>query len=223
VSQINPTKRAYGDLNSAYDFFNRHLFGGALPRCLITMQRTNKAYGYFAGDRFGALDGGEIADEIALNPSHFASRGTERVLSTLVHEMVHLWQHHRGSPSRNAYHNKEWAAKMREVGLVPSSTGKPGGKETGNRCLTTSRPAALLLGLARGSRGEASPYHTLSGGEMRPPARSRLPARADLLARVAKRKRGVNPRFILYAATVERPWYCTREAKPATPHESQLA
>jgi hypothetical protein len=42
-----------------------------------------------------------------------------------------LWQHHRGSPSRNAYHNKEWAAKMREVGLVPSSTGKPGGKETG--------------------------------------------------------------------------------------------
>jgi hypothetical protein len=60
------------------------------------MQRKNKTYGYFAGDRFGTLDGEEITDEIALNPSHFRERTTEQSLSTLVHEMVHLWQHHRG-------------------------------------------------------------------------------------------------------------------------------
>jgi hypothetical protein len=29
------------------------------------------------------------------------------------------------------YHDKEWAAKIKAVGLQPSSTGAPGGKETG--------------------------------------------------------------------------------------------
>ena len=55
------------------------------------------------------------------------------MLSTLVHEMAHLWQHHFGKPSRSNYHNKEWGDKMREIGLVPSSTGAPGGKATGQR------------------------------------------------------------------------------------------
>jgi hypothetical protein len=32
----NPTEKTYGDLNLAYDFFNKTLFHGRLPRCLIT-------------------------------------------------------------------------------------------------------------------------------------------------------------------------------------------
>ena len=60
-----------------------------------------------------------MTDEIALNPAHFASRPTAGTLSTLAHEMAHLWQHHFGTPSRTGYHNKEWAAKMREIGLIP--------------------------------------------------------------------------------------------------------
>jgi hypothetical protein len=53
------------------------------------------------------------------------------IVSTLVHEMVHQWQHHFGKPSRRSYHNKQWAAKVIEFGLIPSHTGKPGGKQTG--------------------------------------------------------------------------------------------
>ena len=34
-------------------------------------------------------------------------------------------------PGRTGYHNREWASKMLEVGLVPSDTGQPGGKQTG--------------------------------------------------------------------------------------------
>ena len=45
--------------------------------------------------------------------------------------MAHQWQRHHGKPSRTGYHNKEWAAKMIEVGLVPSSTGEIGGKQVG--------------------------------------------------------------------------------------------
>ena len=98
------------------------------------MQRHKGAYGYFSGERFASVgDPQEITDEIALNPAHFASRTPTATLSTLVHEMVHLWQHHSGKPSRTGYHNKEWAAKMREIGLIPSDTGQPGGKDTGQK------------------------------------------------------------------------------------------
>ena len=134
MSPANPTAKTYAALNRAFNFFNGRLFGGELPACLVTLQRKNKAYGYFAGGRFGSKDGTEITDEIALNPSHFKSRTDKQSLSTLAHEMAHLWQHHFGKPSRAGYHNKEWAAKMQAIGLHPSDTGQPGGKETGQSC-----------------------------------------------------------------------------------------
>ena len=128
----NPTRRTYTALDAAYDHFNEELFAGELPGCLITLQRHKGAYGFFVDDRFAKMDDpGEIIDEIALNPAGFAGRTSTEVLSTLVHEMVHLWQHHFGTPSRKCYHNREWAGKMLRVGLVPSDTGEPGGKQTG--------------------------------------------------------------------------------------------
>jgi len=42
-----------------------------------------------------------------------------------VHEMCHAWQYEYGKPGRNGYHNKEWAAKMMEVGLQPYNIRKP--------------------------------------------------------------------------------------------------
>jgi predicted SprT family Zn-dependent metalloprotease len=133
MPQANPTQRTYKTLDDAYRFFNKRLFGGKLPGCLITMQRKASAYGYFAGGRFGTKDGKEVTDEIALNPSHFRQRTTEQSLSTLVHEMAHLQQHHFGKPGRTSYHNKEWAQMMRAVGLIPSDTGVPGGREVGQK------------------------------------------------------------------------------------------
>ncbi|WP_262300132.1 SprT-like domain-containing protein [Microvirga sesbaniae] len=129
----DPTATTYEALNRAYAFLNDRLFSGTLPACLITMQRKAKTYGYFAPQRFGGRDSAEITDEIALNPSHFKERSDRESLSTLAHEMAHLWQQHYGKPSRTAYHNKEWAAKMIEIGLHPSDTGQPGGKQTGQK------------------------------------------------------------------------------------------
>lgn len=134
MKKINPTKQTYDALNKAYEFFNRRLFDGTLPPCLVTLQRRNRAYGYFFGERFATRDGKEVTDEIALNPRFFQDRTTEQSLSTLTHEMVHLRQHHFGKPSRAAYHNKEWAKMMMEVGLQPSTTGQPGGRTTGQTC-----------------------------------------------------------------------------------------
>ena len=102
MNAINPTQQTYKTLDDAYRFFNKRLFEGKLPRCLITMQRSKKAYGYFAGGRFGSVDGKQITDEIALNPLALPQSHGPKRLSTLVHEMAHLQQHHFGKPSRPA-------------------------------------------------------------------------------------------------------------------------
>ena len=129
-----PTSLTYTRLDKAYDYFNDKLFDKQLPSCLITMQRKSKAYGYFCGDRFANHENAkEITDEIALNPSYFAECSAESILSTLVHEMVHLWQHHFGKRPTRCYHDRQWSAKMKAVGLHPSDTGEFGGKETGSK------------------------------------------------------------------------------------------
>jgi predicted SprT family Zn-dependent metalloprotease len=138
---MNPTEAAYNELRLAYDHFNRVLFEGALPACLITFQREKRTYGYFSRKRFITREG-ETTDEIALNPAYFAVCPIEEILQTLVHEMVHLWQAHFGDPGRRGYHNKEWADKMEAIGLMPSATGKPGGAKTGEKMADYLVPGA---------------------------------------------------------------------------------
>lgn len=125
------TTQEYKKLDAAFEFFNMRLFDSELPRCLITLSRKRNAKGYFSGGMFVSRLALEKVDEIALNPETFQDRTDKEILSTLAHEMVHLKQHHFGSPSRNNYHNREWAEWMEEIGLMPSHTGKEGGKKTG--------------------------------------------------------------------------------------------
>jgi hypothetical protein len=127
-----PTLETSRQFQAAYDYFNRELFQNKLPNCLITLQRQRSSYGYFSAERFGRNDG-QRTDEIAINPQHLQPRSIEQTLSTLVHEMKHLEQHHFGKPGRGRYHNKEWADMMEAIGLIPSDTGRPGGKRTGDR------------------------------------------------------------------------------------------
>ena len=127
-----PTLETYNPLDHAYTHFNSELFAGELPACLITLQRKGKRIrAYFSPHKFENKEGTRT-DEIALNPMHFNNRNEKDILSSLVHEMAHLWQHHFGKVSRHGYHNKEWAAKMKQIGLHPSNTGTQGGKETGD-------------------------------------------------------------------------------------------
>ena len=132
ITNLKPTKETYETFQLAYERLNTALFDGELLNCLITLQRRKRTYGYFSGDRFARADG-TATDEIALNPAHFRDRPVSEVLATLAHEMTHLWQHHNGKPGRGRYHNKEWAGKMKDIGLQPTDTGEEGGKETGDK------------------------------------------------------------------------------------------
>jgi len=139
-----PTTSQYSRLQEAYDHFNQSLFESKLPPCLINMQRKKGSMGYFSRSRF--IDGqGGATDEIALNPEFFGNNVIIEVMQTLVHEMCHLWQFQFGDPGRRAYHNKEWAAKMESLGLMPSDTGEPGGKKTGEHMGDYPIPDGLFL------------------------------------------------------------------------------
>lgn len=123
----------YAAYQFAYDYFNGQLFAGQLPPCLITLQRQAHSYGYFAPRHFIARTGiNHRTDEIALNPDTFAECTDKDILSTLVHEMAHLWQAHFGQPGRGRYHNRQWAREMMRLGLRPISFDNPG-KMTGQR------------------------------------------------------------------------------------------
>jgi hypothetical protein len=127
------TPLEYGGLQEAFDHFNAALFDGALPDVFITYQRCANSSGYFSPNRYSGRIGNLGKHELALNPDGFIGETDEQICSTIVHEMVHLWQHAFGKPSPRGYHNREWAAKMKAIGLQPSSTGMVGGKETGQR------------------------------------------------------------------------------------------
>jgi predicted RNA-binding Zn-ribbon protein involved in translation (DUF1610 family) len=126
---ITPTE--YKAFQQAYDFLNAELFGASLPHVLVTFQRHAKAKGYFSPERFSARTDGGKAHELAMNPDSFTGRTDEEILSTLAHEMAHVWQQAHGTPPRKSYHDRQWAAKMKEIGLQPTTTGEAGGSETG--------------------------------------------------------------------------------------------
>lgn len=111
--------------------FRRDLFDGELPDVKVTLQRKRGMHGFFWPEKFQNRRGRGNRDELALNSDLFRGRSDKEILSTLVHEMVHVWQYRNGTPGRRGYHNREWARKMKEVGLQPSTTGKRGGMETG--------------------------------------------------------------------------------------------
>jgi SprT-like family len=115
----------------AWSWFNVELFDGQLEPCILNFSRKSKRnLGFFAPERWEKAE--QAVPEISLNPDQL-HRPLVDTMSTLVHEMVHQWQYQYGSPSRSGYHNREWGDKMKEIGLHPSNTGQPGGRETGQQ------------------------------------------------------------------------------------------
>jgi hypothetical protein len=121
----------YSGLQAAYDHFNKALFGGMLPDVFITYQRKARSLGYFSADRFNGRLDKTGRHELALNPDGFVGCSDKEICSTLAHEQAHVWQHANGTAPKRGYYDGEWAAKMKEIGLQPTSTGMVGGKETG--------------------------------------------------------------------------------------------
>jgi hypothetical protein len=131
MAQSSPTLELWEFYQAAFDYFNVSLFDSKLPQCLLTLSAKGRSPGHFIPKRWSKNSNSQ-SHEIAINPDLLRRRDT-LIFETLVRQMVSLWQHEHGTPSRNDYYNAEWAAKMESIGLIPSDTGKPDGKKTGFR------------------------------------------------------------------------------------------
>lgn len=138
--QDKPTLRFYGLFQYIFDHFNHRLFEDQLKDLVITITRRPNVAGHYIFKNWFVLngkqrpeeeDGTTGTDELALNPSMFTRFPLIEICQTIVHEMCHAWQYHYGKPSRAGYHNKQWAGKMMEVGLMPSHNGEVGGRKVG--------------------------------------------------------------------------------------------
>lgn len=130
---IEPTREQFDAYRGMFGYFNEALFAGTLPEVVLNFSRHARTNGFFAPERWQHASSAARSHEISLNPDTLMERDPRSVASTLVHEMVHLWQHVHGKPSRKSYHDRQWASKMEAVGLIPSNTGAPGGKRVGSK------------------------------------------------------------------------------------------
>jgi len=139
----NPTIEFYGHLDSAFDFFNNRLFAGELPKVMFELTNKKRVGGYFKSKAWQSVDD-TFVHTIAINPQYIVHSTPLQVYSTIVHEAAHLWQHVYGEVGRGNYHNTEWADKMESIGLMPSSTSRPGGKRTGQSMGDYPIPGSLF-------------------------------------------------------------------------------
>lgn len=95
--------------------FNQERFGGALSAVPLRVSRRMRS-------RLGHYRAPSPADgpgEIVISRRHIRRDGWDDALHTLLHEMVHQWQHETGRP---VDHGPAFRRKARELGISPAAT-----------------------------------------------------------------------------------------------------
>ena len=100
-------------LTEAHRQLNAQHFGGALTTLPIRLS------GRMA-TRLAHFDPGSrhVASEIVMSRKHVVKHGWREAMHTLLHEMVHQWQHETGAPLD---HGAGFRKKAREVGITPAA------------------------------------------------------------------------------------------------------
>ena len=132
MKELTSYNRVAGYLNKIFDLLNKAFFEGALARPTITIQSTPRAYGHFSlrEDTWVSKIGG--THEINIGAGTLA-RPIEDVVATLLHEMVHYFNHVCGVQdcSRgNAYHNRKFKEAAEAHGLVVERSERYGWSRT---------------------------------------------------------------------------------------------
>ncbi len=128
---VKPTQTQFSAYQQLFDYFNRTLFDNSLADCMLSFsRRRSSSHTLFTAEQWREK-AGPATPEISLNLKQLSADKPIEVMALLVRQMVHLWQQRYGSPSRNGYFNRKWAEKMELIGLMPSDTGLPGGRRTG--------------------------------------------------------------------------------------------
>lgn len=100
-------------LEDIFDKLNAIYFEGKLPRPVITVQTTPKAYGHCSTKKIWKAGETEGMYEINLG-AEFINRPKEQTCATLLHEMVHLYCNENEiaeTCQKGRYHNKTFKAE----------------------------------------------------------------------------------------------------------------
>lgn len=121
--------KAVAELERCFDLFNKALYSGKLPTPLMTVQSTGRmsAYGWFCGGAWKGEGKDETLPEINICAEHLA-RPINDIMSTLIHEMVHLDNFASGISDCNAnqYHNKKFKVAAEKIGFTVEKLPKYG-------------------------------------------------------------------------------------------------
>ena len=100
------------------DLMRAELFGGQVPPVVLSFEVTDRrTLGHYHLMRTGL----GVRWALNLNPVHLA-RPVYEVLSTLLHELAHAWQHEHGTPSKPPHHNREFRDRCEAFG-IPTDEG----------------------------------------------------------------------------------------------------
>lgn len=124
-------------LEGLYSYFNKELFKDELPAVALTIQTQGRknCYGWCSvGERWECKEADLVNRWYEINLSaEYMDRGIELVSSTLIHEMVHLWNGINGINDCNPKtqnHNKHFKEKAEQVGLIVEKMDRKGWAKT---------------------------------------------------------------------------------------------
>ena len=117
--QTAPTPVTAASLQAAFDFWNRKLFRGTLPRARVLIVWTHdpklREGGQFTANKWSNPDGSGVA-EIAISARK--EMEVDELQACLVHQMVHYEQSIAGTcPSMRNYHNSAMLKRLSALGI----------------------------------------------------------------------------------------------------------
>lgn len=120
ANKITKTSEVTNLLENCFNELNKDFYNNALPKPIITIEGTNKAYGHYT--LYDAWNvGDEPRREINIS-SYDINRPREKVIATLLHEMTHMYNDLilgvKDCSNRNRYHNKLFKKAAEAHGLI---------------------------------------------------------------------------------------------------------
>jgi len=124
MKQITKMSRLTGELEKAFRLINEELFNNELPTPIITVIPTPRAYAHYVPfDIWSTKESAKREINIA---SGTLDRPIENIISSLVHEMVHMYNdvvlNVMDCSNKGVYHNKQFKKEAEAHGLTVTKT-----------------------------------------------------------------------------------------------------
>ena len=120
MKELTSYNRVAGYLNKIFDLLNAAYFENTLSRPTITIQSTPRAYGHFSLREDTWVSKLGATHEINIGAGTLA-RPIEEVTATLLHEMVHYYNHVnevQDCSRGGTYHNRRFRDAAEDRGLI---------------------------------------------------------------------------------------------------------